>query len=562
MSNPSLSEVTSPDLHRPEHFHSHRQDILRAPAFNKGTAFTQEERKKLGLRGLLPSQVETLDVQVARSLSQLRAFSSGIEQYIFLQMLMNTNETLFYALVLRNLKECMPIIYTPTVGQACQQFGSNFRVAQGMTFSHEDKGALRGMLDNWPQEKVDIIVVTDGSRILGLGDLGTNGMGIPIGKLSLYVAGSGFHPSTTLPMMLDLGTNNEQLLESPTYLGCKHKRIDDDEYMPFVEEFMAAVFDKWPNCLLQFEDFSNAHAFGLLEQYRDKYRCFNDDIQGTGAVVVSGIINALRVAKLDLKDVRLLFFGAGSAGVGVADTIVQLFVDNGFEVEEARSHFWFVDSRGLVTNNRGDTLAAHKVRFARKDVEEQQTQLIDVINYVKPNVMIGLSGQGGSFKQEHIEALTKFSENPIIFSLSNPTKNAECSAEQAYNWTKGTCIFASGSPFDPVEYEGRTFVPGQGNNAFIFPGLGYGAWMAQARIITDKMILAASKALADFVPDDRIAARDIYPSVSDIREISAQIAARVIKTAVEDGVSEMEIPATHDELVEKVKATMYTAEYI
>merc|ERR1712137_371581 len=550
-----------PETHDPILFKPKASNIVYIPTYNKGTAFCEEERKKLKLRGLLPPVVESLDSQVARALSQFRSFGTNIEKYIYLQSLQNRNETLFYRLVLDNLKETMPIVYTPTVGEACVKFGSNYRTAQGMYFSPEDKGSIREILDNWPQEEVNIIVVTDGSRILGLGDLGVNGMGIPIGKLSLYVAGSGFPPSGTLPVTFDFGTNNETYLNGPEYLGRKEKRLTGDLYLELIDEFMEAVTQKWPKVLVQFEDFSNDHAFLLLERYREKYLCFNDDIQGTGAVILSGFINSLRLAKIDPNEVKLVFFGAGSAGIGVADMIVSFIaMKTGKSQAEARKQFWFVDSRGMITENRGDTLADHKVPYARKDNGDTQLKsLVDVVKYVKPNALIGLSGQGQSFTEEIITLMKENNESPIIFALSNPTKKAECTATQAYEWTDGKAIFASGSPFDPVEINGKVLVPGQGNNMFIFPGLGFGAVKCNASKVSDEMIVAAAEVLSNYVTDEEIQKGNIYPPIENIREISCKIATKVIEVAKEEGLTEMDIP---NDLYSWVEGEMYVPKYV
>jgi len=549
-----------PETHAPALFKPKSTDILQNPTYNKGTAFTLKEREELGIRGLLPPSVESLDTQVARSLSQLRQFEQDIDKYVFLQALQNRNETLFYRVLIDNLKETMPIVYTPTVGEGCRKFGHNYRSPQGMYFGLEDKGSISSMLNNWPQSEVDIIVVTDGSRILGLGDLGVNGMGIPVGKLSLYVAGSGFHPSGTLPVTFDFGTNNEKYLSDPEYLGRKEKRISGDAYLELVDEFMEAVTLKWPKVLVQFEDFSNDHAFMLLERYRERYLCFNDDIQGTGAVVLSGFINSLRIAKIDPKEVRLVFSGAGSAGIGVADMIVSFIAKKtGQSEEETRKQFWFTDSRGLITQNRGDELADHKKPYARDDNGDKQIkELKDVIEYVKPHALIGLSGQGGSFDEEMIKLMKENNERPIIFALSNPTRNAECTAEQAYKFTDGKAIFASGSPFDPVELNGETFVPGQGNNMFIFPGLGFGAAKAHCRQVSDKMIVRAAEVLSDYVTDEEIEKGNIYPSIENIRDISAHIAAAVMEVGKEQGLTDMDLPA---ELVKWVQEEMYVPSY-
>jgi len=402
--------------------------------------------------------------------------------------------------------------------------------------------------------------VTDGSRILGLGDLGVNGMGIPVGKLSLYVAGAGFHPSGTLPVTFDFGTNNDKYLKDSEYLGRKEKRVTGDTYLELVDEFMEAVTRKWPKILVQFEDFSNDHAFMLLERYRDRYLCFNDDIQGTGAVVLSGFINSLRLAKIDPKEVRLVFSGAGSAGIGVADMIVSFIAKKtGQSEEETRKQFWFCDSRGLITENRGDELADHKKRYARDDNGDKQIkELKDIVDDVKPNVLVGLSGQGGSFDEEIIKLMKDNNERPIIFALSNPTRNAECTAEQAYKWTDGKAIFASGSPFDPVELNGETLVPGQGNNMFIFPGLGFGAAKAHSRRVSDKMIVRAAEVLSEYVSDEEIEKGNIYPSIEDIRDISAHIAAAVMQTAKEEELTDMDLP---EDLVKWVSEEMYVPSY-
>lgn len=430
-----------------------------------------------------------------------------------------------------------------------------------MYFGKEDQGHMFKMLDNWPYPNVSIIVVTDGSRILGLGDLGANGMGIPVGKLSLYVAAAGFHPSSTLPVTLDFGTNNESLLNDKHYLGARHKRLPDDLYYALVDEFLMAVTKKWPHCLVQFEDISNDHCFELLDRYKDKILCFNDDIQGTGAVVTSGFINAVKVSGTPLKDQRIVFYGAGSAAIGVADQIVNLMITEGIPEETVYDRFWLVDSKGLVTNNRGDELQVHKVKYARKDVEKdgQLTSLVDILNYVKPTALIGFSGQGGSFTQEVIEEMAKHSEQPIIFPLSNPTSKSECNAELAYKYTNGKAIFASGSPFDPVEHDGKKLYPSQGNNMYIFPGLGFGARVCKSKHVSQNMISSASKALADSVTDEELKQGKLYPPISKIREISAKIAEKVVETSFEEGLAQIKRPESiYDFVVER----MYIPEYI
>lgn len=430
-----------------------------------------------------------------------------------------------------------------------------------MIFSKRDKGTMRQLLENWIHPHVSIIVVTDGSRILGLGDLGANGMGIPIGKLSLYVAAAGFYPSSTLPVMLDMGTNNENLLKDKLYIGERHKRLPDNEYYALVDEFMVAVKDKWPHCLVQFEDFSNDHCFSLLEKYKNKMLCFNDDIQGTGAVVASGYLNAIKLSGVPLKDHKIVFFGAGSAAVGVAKQIVHLMVMEGIEKEDALKRFWLVDSKGLVTTTRGDKLQDHKLMFARKDIpaDKQLTTLLSIIQEIKPTSLIGLSGQGGTFTKDILTEMGKNNDRPIIFPLSNPTSNSECTAEEAYQYTEGTSIFASGSPFDPVIWKGKELIPGQGNNMYIFPGLGFGAQLCQASKVSQSMIASASRALADSVTEDELLEGKLYPDISRIRDISIKIAESVILTAHKQGLTKMKIPS---DLPSFIKKSMYKPEYV
>lgn len=405
----------------------------------------------------------------------------------------------------------------------------------------EDKGEIRDILENW-DETPDIIVVTDGSRILGLGDLGTNGMGIPIGKLSLYVAGAGFNPKKTLPITLDVGTNNDSLLKNPFYLGFHEKRIRGDEFYKFTDEFMSAIQDKWPNCLVQFEDFSNDVCFDLLERYRNKYHCFNDDIQGTGAVITAGFINAAKVTGIPLTKHKIVFLGAGSAATGVATFIAQVMKETGASDEEVHNCFYLVDSRGLVTDQRGDTIEHHKLPFTRKDFpkDQQKKTLLDVVKAIQPTCLIGLSSQGGAFTEEIIKEMSSHQKRPIIFPLSNPTSKSECTAEQAYTWSNGTCIFASGSPFDSVKLGDKIFYPGQGNNMYIFPGLGLGAVVSQSKVITDGMIITAAKTLADYVTKEELESGKIYPDLHKIRTISEKIATDVCKRSEKEGLTKVQ----------------------
>ena len=532
-------------------------DILNEPLLNKGTAFTNEEREQLGLRGLVPPKVTAIDEQVLRVLENFRRKTDPLEKFIYLTSLHDRNETLYYKVLTENLMEMTPIVYTPVVGAACQQFGHIYRKNRGMYISLDDKDHIRSMLDNWKQDEIDIIVISDGSRILGLGDLGANGMGIPIGKLALYVAGGGIYPCKTLPILLDAGTNNQALLDDPLYLGLHQKRGDDEEYYNLVDEFVDAVQDRWPKALIQWEDFTNDHAFPLLNKYRDKVLCFNDDIQGTGAVALSGLLGGMRMKSENLADQRIIFYGAGSAAVGIADMIVAGIVEeSGMTETDARKLFWLIDSQGLVVKNGSRPLQDHKIPYAR-DAEQIKT-LLEVIKAVKPTILVGVSGQGHAFTEEVVKEMLNYSEQPIIFALSNPTSKSECSAEQAYSWTDGKAIFASGSPFDPVRMKGKIYVSGQGNNMFIFPGVGLGASLCQATKVTDAMFYAAAKTLAEMVTDEELALGTVYPDLRKIRKISATIAAGICEMAFENGLARIERPENIAAFIEK---RMFQPEY-
>eukprot|EP00993_Chasmostoma_nieuportense_P000148 NODE_1134_length_1641_cov_132.477543_g1066_i0.p1 GENE.NODE_1134_length_1641_cov_132.477543_g1066_i0~~NODE_1134_length_1641_cov_132.477543_g1066_i0.p1 ORF type:complete len:518 (-),score=60.70 NODE_1134_length_1641_cov_132.477543_g1066_i0:88-1482(-) len=444
----------------------------------------------------------------------------------------------------------LPIVYTPVVGEACQKFGQIWRTHQGMYLNPTHRGIIRSVLNEWSQP-VDIIVVTDGSRILGLGDLGANGMGIPIGKLSLYIACAGFNPERTLPTTFDLGTSNQKLLLPDShYLGYPAQRPKDETYYALWEEFMKAVTSKWPKCVVQFEDISNNHCFALLEKHRGKYRCFNDDIQGTGAVIAAGFISACKVSGVEMKDQRILFYGAGAAGVGVADTIRSVMVRCGIDSRQSQSAFYMVDTKGLVTHSRGDKLASHKVPYARHE-EVNLVDLLEIVKYMKPTCIIGLSGTPGVFTPTILQQLTHYSPRPLVFALSNPTSQSECTAQAAYSYTNGTAVFASGSPFDPVTFNGTTYYPAQGNNMYIFPGLGLGSFLSQAKQVTDSMITEAAVALADCVPVAMHAQGTIYPPMDNIREISHRIACRVFRKAHEEGVALRPMPANLDSYVQQ-----------
>jgi malate dehydrogenase (oxaloacetate-decarboxylating)(NADP+) len=539
----------------------HGVELLHNPLFNRGTGFTEDERELLGLKGLLPPRVLSLEDQATRILENLRNKPTDLEKYIHLIDLEDRNETLFYRVLIDNLEELMPIVYTPTVGLACQQYGHIFRRPRGLYLSWNDHGRIAALLENWPIDDIRVIVVTDGERILGLGDLGAHGMGIPVGKLSLYTACAGIPPMTTLPIMLDVGTQNKAFLEDPLYIGLPQPRVTGEAYDAFLEEFMVAVFDRFPNVLVQFEDFANHHAFDLLRRYRNRYRVFNDDIQGTAAVTLAGLYSALRLITSEggpdkkLADHRLLFLGAGEAGVGIADLVVAAMIQEGLSVEEARQRCWFVDSKGLVVNRRTD-LAPHKLPYAHdiEPIDDFETAVVEL----RPTALIGVSGQPRTFTRRIVEQMAKMNERPIIFALSNPTSKSECTAEEAYTWTNGRAIFASGSPFPPFKMYGRVFYPGQGNNAYIFPGVGLGVVVSGARQVTDEMFQTTAQTLAAQITPDDLAQGRIFPTLSRIRDVSLAIAQAVAKIAYQDGLAAEPEPS---DLEQAIRNFMYEPAY-
>lgn len=536
----SVAEITENKRKNQEPAELHRGvKILHDPVRNKGTAFTEDERDALKLRGLLPPRVHTMAEQELRVLGNLREKSTDLEKYLYLIALQDRNENLFYRVVMNHIEEMMPLIYTPTVGQACHEFQHIYRKPRGFYVSLHDKGRVKEILQNWPHKDARIIVVTDGERILGLGDLGAGGMGIPIGKLSLYTACAGISPTQCLPVMLDVGTNNERLLNDPLYNGIERRRIRGKEYDELFDEFVQAAKEVFPGILIQIEDFGNTNAFRLLNQYRDTTCLFDDDIQGTGAVAVAGIIAAMRITKQKLADQRLLFLGAGEAGIGTADVFVAALKEEGIAEEDARKHCWFVDSRGLLCAGR-DNISEHKAPYAHK--HDYIDNLLDAIKTLKPTALLGLSGQPQTFTKAVVDAMAEINERPIIFALSNPTSKAECTAEQAYTWTDGRAIFASGSPFDPVKLDNRMFVPGQGNNAYIFPGVGLGVIASRSRVVTDEMFLAAAHSLANQVSDADLKLGRVYPKLSRIRHVSAQIATDVATMAYDRGYTDRAKP--------------------
>jgi malate dehydrogenase (oxaloacetate-decarboxylating)(NADP+) len=531
--------------------------LLNDPALNKGTAFTEQERDRLQLRGLLPPRILTQDQQVAKVLENFHAKPSDLEKYIFLVSLQDRNEQLFYRVVMDHIDEMMPVIYTPTVGRACQVFGHIWRRARGLFITAGDRGRIAQVLQNWPHRPVQVIVVTDGERILGLGDLGANGMGIPIGKLSLYTACAGVHPQSCLPITLDVGTENEQLIDDPLYTGLPQHRLATDEYDAVLEEFMQATAGQFPGALVQFEDFGNRNAFRLLNRYRDRACCFNDDIQGTAAVCLAGLYASLPLLRVpQLRAQTLLFLGAGEAGVGIADLVVGAMTSEGLTAEEARRRCWFVDSKGLVVQSRGD-LAEHKRPYAHDHAA--LPDLASAIGALEPSVLIGVSGQAQTFTRAVVEAMAATNDRPVVFALSNPTANSECTAEQAYAWSGGRAIFASGSPFAPVALgSGPPLVPRQANNVYVFPGIGLGVIASGARRVTDAMFLTAARTLAATVTDGDLTRGSLFPALGGIREVSASIAAAVARVAYDNDLATVPRPEDIDALV---RARMYDPTY-
>ena len=530
--------------------------LLRDPTLNRGTAFTLRERDMLGLRGLLPPHVITQEDQVNRVLENFRRLDSDLSRYILLEALHDRNEALFFRVIAENPDEMMPIIYTPTVGLACQQFGHIYRRPRGMFISAADRGRVVEVMRNWPYRDARMIVVTDGERILGLGDLGANGMGIPIGKLALYTACAGLHPRHCLPVMLDAGTNNEALLADPLYIGLRQRRLSGAALDELVDEFVEAAQQSFPGIVIQFEDFANHNAFRLLRNYRDKICCFNDDIQGTASVTVAGIFSALRVTGKRMSEQTFLSFGAGEAATGIADLLVAAMIDDGLDEKTARGRCWMVDSKGLVVAGRKD-LAEHKKPYAHP--HEPVGSFLEAVRALEPAALIGVGATPQTFTREVIEEMCRINDRPIVFALSNPTSKAECTAEQAYHWSNGRALFASGSPFDPVEFGGKRYVPRQGNNSYIFPGVGLGVVTMQSSRVTDSMFMAAAKTLAESVSEEDLAQGSLYPALSRVREVSAKIAAAVGDIAVREGLAGIDPPS---DLHELMRQQMYDGHYV
>lgn len=529
--------------------------LLQDPALNKGTAFTEAERDSLRLRGLLPPHVYSQEQQLGRVLENFRSKPNDLEKYVSLRSLHDRNEVLFFRLLMENPDEMTPIVYTPTVGLACQRYTHIYQRPHGMFVSAADRGRVADVLSNWPRRGVAIIVVSDGERILGLGDLGANGMGIPVGKLSLYTACAGIPPAACLPVLLDVGTDNEELLSDPLYIGLHRSRLRGEEYDALVEEFVTAATELFPGVVIQFEDFATPNAFRLLRKYRDRIPTFNDDIQGTAAVVLTGILSALRVTGGALGEQTLLFQGAGEAATGIADLVVEAMVAQGIEAQRARQRCWLFDSKGLVVKQRAD-LVEHKRPYAHEHAPVRT--LLEAVQALRPSAIIGVAAVGGAFTEEVVRAMAALNERPIVFALSNPTSKSECTAMQAYDWSGGRALFACGSPFDPVSLGGHTFVPRQGNNSYIFPGVGLGAIVSGSSRITNEMFMTAAHTLARLVTDDDLGQGSLYPPLSSIRDVSAHIAAAVAGVAYRTGLAREPEPS---DLLQYVKSQMYEPRY-
>ncbi|XP_048453392.1 NADP-dependent malic enzyme-like [Rhincodon typus] len=533
-------------------------DILRNPCLNKGLAFTLEERQQLGIHGLLPPCVLDQNVQVLQVLKNYEMRKDDLDRYIFLSALQDRNEKLFYRVLTSDVERFMPIVYTPTVGLACQNYGLAFRRPRGLFITIHDRGHIATLLKSWLENDIRAIVITDGERILGLGDLGSYGMGIPVGKLALYTACVGMNPQHCLPVMLDVGTDNEELLKDPLYIGLRQKRVRGRAYDDLLDEFMQAVTERYgQNCLIQFEDFANTNAFRLLNKYRNKYCTFNDDIQGTAAVAVAGLLAALRITKNKLSDHKFLFQGAGEAAVGIADLIVMAMEKEDIPEQQALSKIWMVDSKGLIVQGRAN-LTEQKMRFAHPYSE--LTNLSDIVRCLKPTAIIGVSAIGGAFTEQIIKDMASFNERPIIFALSNPTSKAECTAEQCYQLTKGQAIFASGSPFDPVRLEdGRVLYPGQGNNAYIFPGVALGIVACGVRHIHDEVFLIAAETIVEQVLEEHLAEGRLYPPMKAIRATSLAVAVKIAEYAFRNGMASL-YPEPEDKAA-YINSLVYSTDY-
>ncbi|KGJ95459.1 NAD-dependent malic enzyme [Colwellia psychrerythraea] len=553
-----------PQSQRPLYIPYAGPSLLETPLLNKGSAFSKEERGSFNLTGLLPPRFESIDEQAERAYRQYSCFQTNINKHIYLRAIHDNNETLFFKLVQNNLAEMLPIIYTPTVGDACEQFSDIYRSSRGLFISYEDRFNIDDMLRNATKNKVKVIVVTDGERILGLGDQGIGGMGIPIGKLSLYTACGGISPAHTLPVMLDVGTNNQKLLDDPMYMGARHKRIDQDSYDEFVELFISAVKRRWPNVLLQFEDFAQPNAMPLLQRYKDRICCFNDDIQGTASVTVGTLLAACRSKGEKLSEQRVAFVGAGSAGCGIAEQIISQMINEGIDAEQARSQVFMVDRFGLLTQGMEDLrdfqqkLVQSHEAISTWDIAGEFASLVEVMHGAKPDILIGVSGQAGLFTEKVITAMKSHCQLPIIFPLSNPSRQVEATPSQVINWTQGEVIIATGSPFEPIEYQGKTFPIAQCNNSYIFPGVGLAVVAANISRITDEMLQVASETLAAASPLANNESAELLPPLTSIAQLSKNIAFAIAKVAFEQGLA---LELTNDELLAKIEHNFWKPEY-
>jgi malate dehydrogenase (oxaloacetate-decarboxylating)(NADP+) len=516
-------------------------DLLRNPRVNKGTAFTEAERRAWGLEGLLPPAITTMALQVARRHVEIASLENDLQKYLVLSDLQARNETLYYAVLMSDPATYMPLVYTPTVGEACQKFAHIFRQARGMYLPISARGRLKELLSNWPEKDVRFIVVTDGERILGLGDLGAGGMGIPIGKLSLYTACAGVPPQYCLPMVLDVGTNNQVLLDDPLYLGLRQPRVRGQEYLAFIDEFVAAVQQRYPKCCIQWEDFANFNAVPILARHRDKICTFNDDIQGTAGVALAGIFAALRLTGQKLSEQRFLFLGGGSAATGIAELISLAMAQEGTDLAAARRRNALFDVNGLLVSSRTD-LADFQKPFAQD--QAPISTFVEAVEALRPTAIIGVSTVPKLFTREVIQAMARINERPIIFPYSNPTSRSECTAEEAYRWSDGRAVFASGSPFPPVEIAGRRFVPGQGNNVYIFPAMGMAVFATEATRVTEDMFIVAAQAVAEQVTEENLAMGLIYPPQSHILDASLHVAERIATYIFDQGLAR--VPRPHD----------------
>ena len=541
------------------------QALLENPLLNKGSAFSEEERREFGLSGLVPPHVSTTEEQLARTYGSYTQKNSDIERFIYLVSLQDRNETLFYRLLQEHITEMMPIIYTPVVGEGCKQYSRIYRRPRGLYISYPQRDNIDTLLANAPNKDIEVIVVTDGERILGLGDLGVGGMGIPVGKLSLYTLCAGVPPARTLPIILDVGTDNQELLQDPLYLGWRHERVRGQDYDDFVEAFVTAVIKRFPNVLLQWEDFAKNNATRLLERYRDRLCTFNDDIQGTGAVTLAGLLAAMRAIGTQISKQQIVMLGAGSSATGISDQIVSAMISEGLSLEEAKASICLVDSRGLVHSDRSG-LEPFKQKYAQDIARTSEWQLsnpnqitfFDVIKNVKPSILLGTSAQPGAFTESVICEMSKHVEHPVIFPLSNPTSKSEAIPADLIRWTEGRALVATGSPFAPVVFEGRTYHIGQCNNAFIFPGVGLGVIGCGARRVTNEMFVAAARALAEFSPAMIDPTASLYPALEGIRNLSRNVALAVAKEAVRSGLAES---VSDSDLERRIDAKIWTPRY-